>query len=173
MDQILETARLRLRPLDVADADWIARDIARPEVHRWLTSPPFPYGRDDALEWIFLARDAPAHFVIQEAGQSLGIISLDDELGFWLRPSAWGRGVITEAAVAVLRAHFLQNTTPVRSGYVLGNAASARVQDRLGFKPAQTEQRHSHFHADTIVIQVTYLSQDTWQATARNLGLEP
>ena len=39
-------------------------------------------------------------------GQIIGMIDHDSELGYWLDPRYWGRGLMAEAAHAVLTAYF-------------------------------------------------------------------
>ncbi|MBV8703794.1 MAG: GNAT family N-acetyltransferase, partial [Acetobacteraceae bacterium] len=46
------TERLRLRPLDPADAETLHRLVNDWEVSRTLSGVPFPYPRDLAGEWI-------------------------------------------------------------------------------------------------------------------------
>src|SRR3954447_7917235 len=50
--ETVRTDRLVLRPPGDADVDPIVRAFGDPEMHRWLTAPPFPYTRADAVEFI-------------------------------------------------------------------------------------------------------------------------
>lgn len=61
----------------------------------------------------------------------------DVELGFHLRPSAWGRGYATEAARACLDAAFADlGLDEVIAIVAPGNAASVRVLEKIGMRPA-------------------------------------
>ena len=77
-------------------------------------------------------------------GTDLGVITLrffdvDNqpcwELGYWFAPSAWGRGVATEAAFHVLTFAFrFMEVETVTSGVFLDNPASRRVLEKVGFE---------------------------------------
>jgi [ribosomal protein S5]-alanine N-acetyltransferase len=61
----------------------------------------------------------------------------DVELGFHLRPSVWGRGYATEAARACLDAAFAGlGLDEVIAIVAPGNAASVRVLEKIGMRPA-------------------------------------
>jgi ribosomal-protein-alanine N-acetyltransferase len=61
----------------------------------------------------------------------------DVELGFHLRPSVWGRGYATEAAQACLDAAFSGlGLDEVIAIVAPGNAASVRVLEKIGMRPA-------------------------------------
>ena len=61
----------------------------------------------------------------------------DVELGFHLRPSVWGRGYATEAARACLDAAFAGlGLDQVIAIVAPGNAASVRVLEKIGMRPA-------------------------------------
>ena len=63
----------------------------------------------------------------------------DVELGFHLRRSAWGRGYATEAARACLDAAFAGlGLEEVIAIVAPGNAASVRVLEKIGMRPAGT-----------------------------------
>lgn len=161
---MIRTRRLVLRPLEGADAAWIATEIARPEVHQWLTSPPCPYGVQEAQSFIAAFRSTPGVCVIEQDGVGLGVVSIETadrfvpdrptlhELGYWLRVSAWGQGMMTEAAQALLAWHMRTQGGAVYSGYIRGNSGSARVLAKLGFLPFETVTRRSEFHDGPVTI---------------------
>jgi [ribosomal protein S5]-alanine N-acetyltransferase len=61
----------------------------------------------------------------------------DVELGFHLRTSVWGRGYATEAARACLDAAFTDlGLDRVIAIVAPGNAASVRVLEKVGMRPA-------------------------------------
>ena len=102
----IKTERLVLRCLQADDAGWIAREIANPNVHRWLTTPPMPYRLDDAVDFLSRFAGDPGYRAIVHRGSPQGVISLGTtngrsrELGYWLQESAWGQGLMSEAAQA-------------------------------------------------------------------------
>ena len=49
---VIETQRLRLRPVRAADAERIAAFLADPGITRMLARVPFPYTLEDAVEWL-------------------------------------------------------------------------------------------------------------------------
>lgn len=165
----LETARLVLRPPVPGDAGWIAREIAHPEVHVMLTAVPHPYGVADAEGWIASNRDVPGVFVIEQDGEPLGALTLENtawgrELGYWLKRDAWGRGVMSEAAGAALGWHFSQSAEGVPSGHIIGNTSSRNVLLKLGFTDTEIVSRHSHFRGRDVEIQRMILTRAEWES---------
>ena len=91
---------------------------------------------------------AETYAVCQKSdGRAIGSISLklgehtdmteradECELGYWIGKPFWGRGMIPEAARALLRHAFLDlGMRAVWCGYYDGNEKSRRVQEKLGF----------------------------------------
>ncbi|WP_444460211.1 GNAT family N-acetyltransferase [Rhodobacter capsulatus] len=130
----LTTDRLALRPLAAEDEAACVAALSDFEVVRWLAPVPWPYGAGDFRA--FLADPVPAaRWVICRDGAFLGMIGLQGQFGYWLARPAWGQGFASEAARAVLAAHFRSAAAePVRAGYFEGNARSARVLAKLGFR---------------------------------------
>lgn len=167
---------LALRAPVAADAGWIATEIARPEVQRMLSTPPHPYQLQHARAWIAAQAVAPGAFVIEERGAGpAGVVSIlpaDDgmELGYWLRRSAWGRGLMTEAAAFVLDWHFGRGGARVVSGHYLDNPASARVLAKLGFTRTRVVLRHSHYRGVAAPLQRLELTAARWHRLSRDAG---
>jgi RimJ/RimL family protein N-acetyltransferase len=148
MDVEISTPRLRLRPQTEADIPAIVAGLNDWEVARWLTVVPYPYTRADGDEWMARQkRPVPgsAHFAIELPGTGMiGVVTLDNELGYWLDRAQHGHGYMTESCVALLEWHFTalpEDVVP--SGYHAGNAASAAVQRKLGF--IETGERDMRF----------------------------
>jgi RimJ/RimL family protein N-acetyltransferase len=170
---ILRTARLTLRPPQDDDAEWIAREIARPEVHQMLTSPPRPYGLADAKGWIGSTLDKDGVYVIC-AGTPLGIVDLgrgngEQELGYWLQTGAWGQGYMTEAAQSLVAEWFGAYDGDLVSGHLVGNSGSAGVLRKLGFGYEASLMRHSGFWGREVEVQRMRLTRANW---ARHSGIE-
>jgi RimJ/RimL family protein N-acetyltransferase len=144
----LETERLWLRWPRLADAAAFVALLNDPEVTRYTTLPS-PYRSTDAENFIRFAREANA------AGESLylalapkrdpnspiGVISAEgaqsrgaSRLGFWLGRPHWGQGLMSEAASAFVDLVFkITSLERIVSSATPDNAASLRLQDRLGF----------------------------------------
>ena len=147
-DKTIRTARLVLRPLREGDDARIFALFANWNVQRFLSSPPSPYKAEHAREFVqrrigetetitaAITRDdeligttdvivKPASVVQRERGYSLG---------YWIGEPYRGHGYMTEAArafIAHVFAHIPDDT--IYSGAFAENAASLRIQEKLGF----------------------------------------
>jgi ribosomal-protein-alanine N-acetyltransferase len=107
---------------------------------------PHPYTDDDAAEWIAKceAEEPPLSFAIMVDDALAGGVGCEPktdirsgtaEVGWWLTPARWGRGI---AAVAVER--FIEycfdelGLHRVEAGVFVSNPASARVAEKAGFR---------------------------------------
>lgn len=141
------TERLLLRPGWAEDAPALFRAIADERIVRNLATAPWPYRPEDARS--FLARERspaePAMLIfLRTAGapELIGGIGFGRrpeggvEFGYWLKRDAWGRGYATEAGRAVLAAaRDSLRFRRIEASHFLDNPASARVLDKLGFRP--------------------------------------
>lgn len=113
---IIETERLRLRPMEPKDIADFVRDLGDWEVQQWLAQPPFPYERKDGAWFLDVVRknhetSHPTIFVIADKGgdAAMGAASVDIDgdgvgvLGYWLGRGHWGRGIAQEAVGALVR----------------------------------------------------------------------
>lgn len=139
------TKRLTLRPGWPEDAPALAAAIAHEGVATRLAHVPWPYSLADAES--FLAHAAVAgdlHLLIlahedgrpRIAGATALTRSGDaHSLGYWLTPSAWGRGYATEAGEAMLdiARHALGIRRLVAHAHA-DNPASQQVLRKLGFR---------------------------------------
>lgn len=140
MKEAIRTDRLALRVLRREDAPFVLEGLNDLSVARWLSVVPYPYAQTDFDQFFGHAR--PGEFwVIEEAGAFCGGVALGagGKLGYWLLPRAHGRGIMTEAAGAVLAEHFAGGGGAVSSGYFEGNAPSAAVLRKLGFAEISRE----------------------------------
>lgn len=142
----LRTARLELSPPTADDAPAITEAAQDAEVPRWTTLPS-PYTLDDAREFIanaaaWTAEGSQLNWAIRRDGAWVGMIGLAHldrasgaEIGYWMAAHARGRGLLTEAARAVVD-HGLDRLGLPRIEWraVVGNVPSARVARRLGFR---------------------------------------
>jgi RimJ/RimL family protein N-acetyltransferase len=146
----IRTERLLLRPLCPDDTQLFFTLLANWEVVRWLSSPPWPYTLDDARCFVegqvrqrpaskgFLAitcEDALIGGMSIRAGNAAEAPARSPILGYWLGQPYWGHGYMTEAAHRFI-GHVFASTSvdTIYTGAFADNAASLRVQEKLGFE---------------------------------------
>ncbi|MDQ4062057.1 MAG: GNAT family N-acetyltransferase [Pseudomonadota bacterium] len=150
----IETPRLVLRALRLADAPAIYRLAGDWEVARWTALIPHPYPEGEAER--FIARSAAGNLsgtglalAIAERDRPNALIggcgwSLDRggglEIGYWLGRPYWGRGYMTEVVRALADHAFRTTDVPsVRAGIFPDNLRSARVLEKAGFVESGTD----------------------------------
>jgi RimJ/RimL family protein N-acetyltransferase len=118
----LTTARLSLAPLDPdRDAEALHAAYGDPQVMRWWNTPIRAEIADTRRDLVNSLAGEGAHFwVIRETEQPVGLVGLLGDvavpgLSWMLCRQAWGRGLMTEAAAAVL-------------DYAFGSLSLARVE---------------------------------------------
>lgn len=140
---VLTTERLVLRRPLAADIPAIVDIVGDLRVARYLARIPHPYGEADGRFFIdeVVPRELVWALTLRTSGQFVGAAGLsptdeDDvaELGYYLAPAHWGRGLATEAARAILD-HGLKvaGLASITAGFFAGNPASGRVLGKLGF----------------------------------------
>ncbi|MGO1120851.1 GNAT family N-acetyltransferase [Rhodovibrionaceae bacterium A322] len=107
-----ESTRLRFSCPTDEDVPAFVKGLNDWAVAQWVGSPPYPYGPEDAREWIEMVRaehqekDQPLRFALVEksSGATIGTIGLHPEeasglfeVGYWLLPESWGKGYASEA----------------------------------------------------------------------------
>jgi ribosomal-protein-serine acetyltransferase len=138
---------LRTYTDDDASSLWEAVHESVAEVSRWLPWCHAQYSLGEALDWIRsraqLAAEAREYTfaIVGEDGRFLGGCGINQinrihrfgNLGYWVRTSATGRGVATEAVRQIAEFAF-RNTDLVRLEIVcaVGNDRSQRVARRAG-----------------------------------------
>jgi len=135
MQQMIKTERLVLRPYGDADASRIVACLGNLEVSRWLATVPHPFGYDDLRITTPEGKSRwPNVAAITLQGELVGAVGTGGGLGYWLMPAFWGKGIASEASVALVDFYF-QNTSQdhLTAGYFIGNTASAKVLAKLGF----------------------------------------
>lgn len=156
------TRRLTLRPDWPEDTDALTSAIAHESVVRMLLRAPWPYSRSDAVAFLSrVSSDDEPHFLILShesgypvlvGGIGLHRAEVGHELGYWLTPSAWGRGYATEAGCAVLEiARHTLGLKQVAAMHFADNPASGGVLRKLGFYPTGTvSERQSAGRPDPV-----------------------
>jgi RimJ/RimL family protein N-acetyltransferase len=143
----IETVRLRLRARVVADLEPIVAMDADPVVRRFIGGPldPAPHRREVRRNIVEGRPEPHASWAIEWRDRPglLGLCGLSrseetggaTQIGWRLLPSAWGRGVATEAAGAVLaRALGPLGLRAVVALIHPGNRASVRVAEKIGME---------------------------------------
>jgi RimJ/RimL family protein N-acetyltransferase len=145
----IETSRLRLEPTTPghADALWRAVEASLPELKRYMS-----WAHDVSPESIAeFTAGAAAHwdqgtewdFAIVHDGVTVGTIGLNRfdalwrsaNLGYWIRTDLSGRGLTTEAALAVVDFGFeVVGLNRIELVADLDNYASRRIAERLGMQ---------------------------------------
>ena len=106
---------------------------------------PYPYTDRDARSWLdaVIGLEPETNFAIDVAGEAVGGIGytlLSDvdrrsaEIGYWLGEKFWGRGIATEALIAVTDRAFADHDLCRVFAHVFDwNPASARVLEKAGY----------------------------------------
>jgi ribosomal-protein-alanine N-acetyltransferase len=146
----LETQRLLLRPLRIADAADVVRLAGAREIADTTVTIPHPYTGDLAVAWISSLQEhwaagslAAFAITLRDGGGLVGAAGLSHidrdheqaELGYWIGVPFWGRGYASEAAARVLS--FGLETLALNRVYahcMLRNAASDAVLRKIGMK---------------------------------------
>jgi ribosomal-protein-alanine N-acetyltransferase len=145
----LTTARLRLRAVDPAgDAAAMPRLLSDPEVTRYSNAPdcttlaqaqaaleqfPQRFAAKEMIRWAIQPRGHG------EAIGTVGLLRINHqhrrgELGYELARRWWGKGLAAEAAAAVVTYGFaVLGLHRIEAGALVGNDASVRVLEKLGF----------------------------------------
>lgn len=152
LDLVLETPRLRLRRFQESDVDDIWPVVSNPDFPKMMSWAAHT-DRNETLGFVravnqSLEQNTGVAWAIEHDGRVIGSISLDSmvfalrawridraELGFWLAPEQWNKGLMTEAADAVMRCAFHTiGLHKVTVGCIADNVASRRVIEKLGFR---------------------------------------
>lgn len=147
---ILETLRLRLRPLEQSDAYVIQKTACAREIADTMISIPHPYPDGEAERYI--ARQITERenenaitFTIEQKvkGQFYGLVEIRHinfehllgELSFWMTIDSWGQGYMSEVVQAVVRYGFeVLGLNRLYAYHMVRNPASGRILEKNGFK---------------------------------------
>jgi [ribosomal protein S5]-alanine N-acetyltransferase len=146
---ILETLRLLLRPLSLADTPSFQRGASDRKVADTMISIPHPYPDDEAEQYIKrqISKLETGHsfsFVIERKPEAafIGIIEIRDierehsqaELSFWLATEVWGQGYMSEALKPMLCFGFENlDLNRICAYHMVRNPGSGKVLQKNGF----------------------------------------
>jgi [ribosomal protein S5]-alanine N-acetyltransferase len=173
----LETPRLWLRPLQLADAEQVQRIFPQWEIVRYLANKvPWPYppdgahkyirdialpaeARGEAWHWTLRLKTAPQHII--------GSIDLrkgaTENRGFWLVPEWQGQGLMTEACHEVTDFWFgVLNFPVLRAPKAILNAASRRISEKQGMRIIATQERD--YVSGRLPSEIWELTAEEWHA---------
>jgi len=173
----LETPRLHLRPLELADAEQVQKLFPHWEIVKYLAKRfpwPFPedraltYYRDDALPAI--ERGDEWHWSLRlksDPGQLIGCISLhrsgDVNRGFWLGLPWQRQGLMTEAVDAVTDYWFDElGFSDMRSSKAVANIASRRISEKSGMRIVAVEE--ADYVSGRFLTEVWEITAQEWRA---------
>ena len=139
-------AGVELRPYDPTMVELLVAAADDPRIPRFMGDEfATPYTHAAAEAWIELASPEPpmqfAVFIEGTLGGGMGgfagtgEMTGTAEIGWWLNPEYWGRGITTAAAMAMVDVFFgsrglMRLWAPVMGG----NGASARVAEKIGMR---------------------------------------
>jgi len=188
---ILETDRLRLRPLSLDDVSDVQRIAGRRELADTTISIPHPLSEGQAREWISRQAETVAlgkgmcfgaelktnRLLIGAAGlRDIDEVHRQAELGFWVAVEWWGRGFGTEMGLAVVAYAFRQlDLNRVYGHYMVRNPASGRVLEKVGMRQEGVmRQRVQKWGVFEDVVLMAILQED-WRGRigAEKPGIAP
>jgi RimJ/RimL family protein N-acetyltransferase len=157
-----------VRSWRAGDAEPIARYADNKKI--WLNlrdAFPHPYTIHDARDFISSLRQLTPEttFAIDVAGEAVGSVGfvlrhdverVSAEIGYWLAEPFWGRGIATEALIAVTGYAIATHTlTRVYALPFAWNAASCRVLEKAGYR-LEARLRRSAIKNGVITDQLQY-----------------
>ena len=147
MKLVLSKSIIRsFRPTDVES---LVKHAGSHSVARNLAALPHPYTREHGEQWIAIAtgRKSESNFAITIDDEVVGGIGISigdperpgicdhcGEIGYWRGETFWGRGIVTEAVVALTQGGFAApGLVRLFSPVLARKAASAAVLGKTGF----------------------------------------
>ena len=180
MTPTLETRRLLLRPLEIADAEEVQILFPRWEIVRYLANRvPWPYPPDGAYAYYrdvalpAVERGEEWHWMLRlksNLSELIGCISLmrreNENRGFWLGSPWQGQGLMSEACEVVTDYWFDTLKFPVlRVPKAVANAASRRISEKQGMRVIATEDRE--YVCGRLPTEIWEITANEWHAMRR------
>jgi len=164
----LALERCEVRTWRASDVDSLVKHANNRNV--WINLRdrfPYPYTARDGRRYIRSVRemDPETSFAIAVDGDAVGGIGfalqtdverVSAEVGYWLGETMWGRGIATEALIAITRyAIERHQLTRIFALPFANNAGSCRVLEKAGYV-LEARLRRSAIKAGVIVDQLQY-----------------
>jgi ribosomal-protein-alanine N-acetyltransferase len=181
MAPVLETHRLILRPLELADAVQVQKIFPQWEVVRFLAKTvPWPYPPDGAYTFfrdVALPADSRGeawHWTLRlklNPDQVIGLIVLrkgeTKNRGFWIGVPWQKQGFMTEAADAVTDYWFDVLKMPfMRVPKAKDNTGSCRISEQQGMRMVGTEDRD--YVSGRLPSEIWAITADEWRARRKH-----
>lgn len=174
INRIIETDRIFLRPFCIGDIEPFAKICANPKVMRYIGDGKpisFDIVTEKILEWIELYEKQKYGLMVlieKEANKLIGFCGLIHqtveeveyiELGYRLDEAYWGKGIATEAAMAVRDYAFNVLYIPMLISIIHNqNHASKHVAKKVGMKL----MKQTHFK--NVLVDVFCLKKEEFSA---------
>jgi ribosomal-protein-alanine N-acetyltransferase len=180
MTPVLETRRLILRPLALADAAQVQPLFGCWEVVRYLANVvPWPYPPDGALSFYrdvalpAIERGEEWHWTLRlksSPEQIIGGIALmkqeGNNRGFWIGTPWQGQGLMTEACDVVTGFWFnALGFKTLRAPKAVMNTASRRISERSGMRIVAVEDRD--YVSGRLPTEVWEITAEEWRKRPR------
>ena len=184
---VLETPRLKLRPLAERDVEDLWPYASDPEFPRFMSWAAHK-DREETRAFIASTEEARAAgtgvvWAIEHEGRARGTIGLDDitwhmrawrmdraELGYWIATPLHNQGMCTEAAQAVVQWGFdTLGLHKITVGCFELNVGSRRVIEKLGFRFVGREDEHAFTGGRWLHHLRFEITVGEWSDTARTL----
>lgn len=181
----METTRLWLRWPRFGDAAIITQLAGNKAISEMTSKIPYPYPPDAAEAFVFQSRKMNA------SGQSLtlvatpkskpntviGLVSIlqDDEkglpqIGYWLSPNHWGKGLMTEAVQTMVDSFFqLTEENILIASTRLINPASQRILEKCGFRYEGTGSFEAAANGQVFEVQNYAVTRGEWRENKKDL----
>jgi RimJ/RimL family protein N-acetyltransferase len=179
----LETSRLLLAPLELADAEQTQRLFPQWEVVKFMTTQiPWPYPADgaftyyrdvalpamergEAWHWTLRLRSSPEDHV-----GVIGLVAKDGYAarGFWLGLPWQGQGLMTEAVVAVNDYCFdVLGFAALQAPKAVMNLSSRRISEKTGMRVVAMEERD--YVSGRFPSEIWEITADEWRAKRQSV----
>jgi RimJ/RimL family protein N-acetyltransferase len=176
----LETARLILRPLELADAEQVQKLFPKWEIVQFLANRvPWPYPEDGALTYYrddalpAMARGDQWHWSLRlksDPDQLIGSVALlkseGDNRGFWLGLPWQRQGLMSEAVDAVTGYWFdVLGFLVLRAPKAIANTGSRRISEKQGMRVVAVEERD--YVSGRLPAEIWEITAEEWRARQR------
>jgi ribosomal-protein-alanine N-acetyltransferase len=179
----LETSRLLLAPLELADAEQTQRLFPQWEVVKFMTTQiPWPYPADgaftyyrdvalpamergEAWHWTLRLRSSP-----EDHMGVIGLVAKDGYAarGFWLGLPWQGQGLMTEAVVAVNDYCFdVLGFDALQAPKAVMNLSSRRISEKTGMRVVAREERD--YVSGRFPSEIWEITADEWRAKRQSV----